>query len=82
MEAVGKQSSQGSASRSCAPGGGVRSSPFNLGTTFPFYPPRMLSCPPPLPGMGSLTDMWGTPPPLCEVFCSTVCTLLGVCYAP
>ena len=36
VEAVGEQSSQGSASRSFAPGGGVRSSPFNLGTTCPF----------------------------------------------
>ena len=37
---------------------------------------------PPTPSMGSLTDMWGTPPPLCEIFCSTVCTLFGVRYAP
>ena len=27
---------------------------------------------PPPPGMGNLTDVWGTPPPLCEIFCSTV----------
>ena len=37
---------------------------------------------PPPPSMGSLTNTWGTPPPLCEFFCSTVCTLFGVCYAP
>ena len=37
VEAVAEQSSQGSASRSSAPGGGGgRSSPFNLGTTCPF----------------------------------------------
>ena len=38
VEAVGEQSSQGSAGRSSAPrgGGGVRSSPFNLGTNCPF----------------------------------------------
>ena len=34
------------------------------------------------PALGSLTDMWGTPPPLCEIFCSTVCTLIGVRCAP
>ena len=36
VQAVGEQSSQGSASRSSAPGGGGRSSPFTLGTTYPF----------------------------------------------
>ena len=37
VEAVGEQSSQGSASRSSAPGGGgVRRSPFTLRTTCPF----------------------------------------------
>ena len=36
VEAVGEQSSQGSASRSSAQGGGVRSSPFTLRTTCPF----------------------------------------------
>ena len=36
VEAVGEQSSQGSASRSSAPGGGVRSSPFTLRTPYPF----------------------------------------------
>ena len=81
VEAVAEQSSQGSASRSSAPGGGggVRR-----------YPPEHLSflttpnviLPPPPPSMGSLTDMWGTPPPLCEIFCSTVCTLIGVRCAP
>ena len=81
MEAVAEQSSQGTASRSSAPGGGggVRR-----------YPPEHLSfltttnviLPPPPPSMGSLTDMWGIPPPLCEIFCSTVCTLIGVRCAP
>ena len=32
--------------------------------------------------MGSLTDMWGTPPPLCEIFCSTVCSYLGYAMPP
>ena len=37
VEAVAEQSSQGSASRSSAPGGGGgRSSPFIFGTTCPF----------------------------------------------
>ena len=36
VKAVGEQSSQGSASRSSAPGGGVRRSPFTLWTTCPF----------------------------------------------
>ena len=36
VEAVAEQSSQGSASRSSAPGGGVHSSPFKVGTTRPF----------------------------------------------
>ena len=60
VEAVAEQSSHGTASRSSAPGGGgVRR-----------YPPEHLSfltttnviLPPPPPSMGSLTDMWGTPP--------------------
>ena len=80
MEAVAEQSSQGTASRSSAPGGGgVRR-----------YPPEQVSfltttnviLPPPPPSMGSLTDMWGTPPPLCAIFCSTVCTLIGIRCAP
>ena len=37
VEAVGEQSSQGSANRGSAPGGGeLCSSPFNLGTICPF----------------------------------------------
>ena len=36
VQAVGEQSSQGSANRSSAPGGGGGSSPFTLGTTCPF----------------------------------------------
>ena len=83
VEAVAEQSSQGTASRSSAPGGG--------GGGVRRYPPEHLSFltttnvilpPPPPPSMGSLTDMWGTPPPLCEIFCSIVCTLIGVRCAP
>ena len=82
VEAVGEQSSQGSASRSSAPGGGgcvghpLPSGPPVLSNHHECYPD------PPPPSMGSLTDMWGTPPPLCEIFCSTVCALFGVRYAP
>ena len=78
VEAVAEQSSQGSASRSSAPGGGgVRRYLSNLSNHDECYPA------PPPPSMGSLTDMWGTPPPLCEIFSSTVCTLIGVrCTCP
>ena len=76
VEAVGDQSSQGLASRSSAPGGGgcvAHPLPSNHHECYPAPPP---------PSMGSLTNMWGTPPPLCEIFGSTVCTLFGVRYAP
>ena len=84
VEAVGEQTSQGSASWSSAPGGGggcvahpLPSGPLVLSNHHECYP-----VPPPPPSMGNLTDMWGTPPPLCEIICSTVCTLFGVRYAP
>ena len=61
-------------------GGGCVSHPLTSG---PPVPSNLHECylPPP-PGMGSLTGLWGTPPPLCEIFYSTVCILFGVCYAP
>ena len=37
--------------------------------------------PPPL-RHGQFAHMWGTPPPLCEIFFSTVCILVRVSYAP
>ena len=37
----------------------------------------------PPPGMGILNDMWGTPPPFCESFFSTVCILFALsCVSP
>ena len=37
---------------------------------------------PPPPGMGSLNDMWGTPPPILRNFLhNTVCILIGVSCA-
>ena len=68
VEAVGEQSSQGSASRSSAPGGGgcvadpLPSGPRVLSNHDECYPA------PPPQSMGSLTDMWGTPPPTVRNF--------------
>ena len=68
MEAVGEQSFQGSASRSSAPGGGgcvahpLPSGPPVLSNNHECY------LAPPPPSMGSLTDMWGTPPPTMRNF--------------
>ena len=62
-------------------GGGCVAHPLTSGPPVPSKLHECYHAPPP-PGMGSLTDVRGTPPPLCEIFCSTVCILFGVCYAP
>ena len=94
VEAVAEHSSQGSASRNSAPGGGGARGVAHPLTSGPPVPSNLHRCylyifiyecmykyPPP-PGMGSFSDMWGTPPPLCEIFYSIVCILFGVSYAP
>ena len=94
VEAVAGQSSQGSASRSSAPGGG--GGVAHLLTSGPPVPSNLHECylyifiyecmykyPAPPPRHGQLDRRVGhSPPPLCEFFCSTVCILFGVCYAP
>ena len=63
VEAVGEQSSQGSASRSSAPGGGgCVAHPLTSGPHVPSNLHESYPAPPP-PGIGSVTNMWGTPPP-------------------
>ena len=90
-EAVVEQSSQGSANWSSAPrGGGGVAHPLTLGPPLPsnlhgcylyiFMYEYMYKYTPP-PGMGSLTDIWGTPPTLCEIFFGTVCISIGVSCA-
>ena len=84
-EAVVEHSSQCSASRSSAPGGGGGGVAHPL-TSGPHVPSNLHECylyifmyaymykytaPPPL-GMGSLTDMWGTPPPRFAKFTSAL----------
>ena len=94
-EAVVEQTSQGSASRSSVQGGGGGGVAHPL-TSGPPVPSNLHGCylyifiyeymykypPPPPQGMGSLTDMWGTPPPLCGIFFISVCILVGVSCAP
>ena len=83
VDAVGEQSSQGSASRSSAPGGGggCVAHPLTSGPPVPSNVHECYPAPPP-PRHGQFDRHVGHPPPLCEIFCSTVCILFGVCYAP
>ena len=79
VEAV-EQSSQGSAGRRSAPGGGGVALPLTWGPPVPsnvhgcylyifiheYMYMQVLPATPP-PNMGNLKDMWGAPPPICRV---------------